>query len=123
MASGFLVEPTQFTGVRNDMRIARHEVFGAVGVVIPFAADDEAIRLANDSDYGSQVGVWSRDTVRALNIARELCSGGVWINGAGMGLSQNIPFGGYKQSGLGREGGTWGLEEYLQHEAIQWMAR
>lgn len=123
MASGFFVEPALFTGVRNDMRIARQEVFGPVGVVIPFAADDEAIRLANDSDYGLQAGVWSRDTVRTLNIARELRSGGVWINGAGMGLSQHIPFGGYKQSGLGREGGTWGLEEYLQHKAIQWMAR
>lgn len=123
LSTGFYLEPTLFTGVGNHMRIARQEIFGPVGVVIPFRDDDEAVRIANDSEYGLGGGVWSRDTVRALAIARRLRTGGVWINGAGLGLSQHVPFGGYKQSGLGREGGLWGLEEYLQQKAIQWMVR
>lgn len=120
---GFFVEPTLFTGVRNDMRIAREEVFGPVGVVIPFRDEDEAIRIANDSDYGLGGGVWSADTVKALGLARRMRTGGVSINGGGVGLSQHVPFGGYKQSGLGREWGSWGLEEFLQHKTIQWGVR
>jgi aldehyde dehydrogenase (NAD+) len=120
---GFFVQPTVFTGVRNDMRIAREEIFGPVNVIIPFADDDEAVRIANDSDYGLGGGVWSTDTVRALNIARRLHTGGVHINGGGVGLSPHVPFGGYKNSGLGREWGTWGMEEYLQHKSIEWSAR
>lgn len=120
---GFFVEPTLFTGVRNDMRIAREEVFGPVGVVIPFRDEDEAVRLANDSDYGLGGGVWSADTANALGIARRLRTGQVAINGGGVGLSPHVPFGGYKQSGLGREWGAFGLEEYLQHKAIQWSVR
>lgn len=120
---GFFVEPTLFTGVRNDMRIAREEVFGPVGVVLKYADEDEAIRLANDSEYGLGGGVWSADTVKALSIARRMRTGGVAINGGGVGLSPHVPFGGYKQSGLGREWGTWGMEEYLQHKSIQWSAR
>ena len=120
---GFFVEPTLFTGVSNDMRIAQEEVFGPVNVIIPFSDDDEAVRIANDSDYGLGGGVWSADTVRALGIARRLHTGGVQINGGGVGLSQHGPFGGYKKSGLGREFGAWGMEEYLQHKTIEWSAR
>lgn len=123
LEKGFFVEPTLLTGVRNDMRIAREEIFGPVGVVIPFRDDDEAVRLANDSDYGLGGGIWSADTAKALGLARRLRTGGVHINGGGAGLSQHVPFGGYKESGLGREWGHWGLEEFLQHKTIQWSAR
>jgi aldehyde dehydrogenase (NAD+) len=120
---GFFVEPTVFTGVSNDMRIAQEEVFGPVNVIIPFSDDHEAVRIANDSEYGLGGGVWSRDPVRALTIARQLHTGTVGINGGGVGLSQHAPFGGYKKSGLGREFGTWGMQEYLQHKSIEWSAR
>jgi aldehyde dehydrogenase (NAD+) len=121
--SGFFLEPTVFTGVRNDMRIAREEVFGPVNVIMPFRDDDDAVRIANDSDYGLGGGVWSADTVRALDIARRLQTGSVGINGGGVGLSQHAPFGGYKHSGIGREFGTWGMQEYLQHKTIEWSVR
>lgn len=120
---GFFLEPTLFTGVRNTMRIARTEVFGPVGVVIPFSDNDEAIRIANDSDYGLAGGIWSADTANALAMARKLRTGAVNINGGGPGLSPHAPFGGYKHSGLGREFGPFGLSEFLQHKAIQWSVR
>jgi aldehyde dehydrogenase (NAD+) len=120
---GFFLEPTLLTGVRNDMRIAQQEVFGPVNAVIPFTDDNDAVRIANDSDYGLGGGVWSGDTVRALGIARRIRTGGVFINGGGASVSPHVPFGGYKQSGLGREWGNWGMEEYLQHKTIEWSAR
>lgn len=120
---GFFLEPTLFAGVHNDMRIAREEVFGPVGVVIPFTDEDDAIRLANDSDFGLSAGIWTQDTARAVGLARRLRTGGVNINGGGVGLSPHAAFGGYKQSGLGREWGNWGMQEFLQHKSIQWRAR
>lgn len=117
---GFFVKPTLFTGVNNSMKIAQEEFFGPVAVVIPFKDDAEAVRIANDSPYGLSGGVWSGDPLRAYNVATQLRTGSVVINGGGGGLSPHAPFGGYKQSGLGREWGENGLSEFLQHKAISW---
>ena len=117
---GFFVEPTLFVGVDNGMRIAQEEFFGPVAVVIPFTDDDDAVRIANDSRYGLAGGVWSADPLRAAGVARRLRTGMVVVNGGGGGLNPASPFGGYKQSGIGREFGEYGLAEYLQHKALQW---
>lgn len=118
---GFYVEPTVFVDMDNSKTLARHEVFGPVSVLLPFKDDDEAIKIANDSDFGLGGGVWSRDPVRALNVGRRIRTGQVTINGGGGGgLSPYSPFGGYKQSGLGREWGAAGMEEYLQTKSIIW---
>jgi aldehyde dehydrogenase (NAD+) len=117
---GFFVEPTLFTGVGNAMQIAQKEFFGPVGIVIPFRTEDEAVRLANESQFGLGGGVWSGDPVRAYNIARQLRTGTVILNGGGGGLSPHAAFGGYKQSGLGREWGEHGLSEFLQTKSISW---
>ncbi|OBI04247.1 aldehyde dehydrogenase [Mycolicibacter heraklionensis] len=117
---GYFVEPTLFVGVDNGMRIAQEEIFGPVAVVIPFADDDEAVRIANDTRYGLAGGVWSGDPLRADAVARRLRTGMVVINGGGGGLNPASPFGGYKHSGIGREFGEYGLSEYLQHKALQW---
>jgi aldehyde dehydrogenase (NAD+) len=117
---GFFLEPTLFVGVDNAMTIARKELFGPVGVVIPFRDEQEAIDIANDSDYGLAAGVWSGDPARALRVARQLRTGMVVVNGGGGGLNPCGPFGGYKQSGIGRENGAFGLGEFLQHKAIHW---
>jgi aldehyde dehydrogenase (NAD+) len=116
---GFFVDPTLLVGVNNSMEIARQEVFGPVGVIIPFDDDDEAVRLANDSEYGLGGGVWSADAARAFAIARRLRTGTVSVNGGG-GLNATAPFGGYKHSGLGREWGTFGIEEFLEYKAVTW---
>jgi acyl-CoA reductase-like NAD-dependent aldehyde dehydrogenase len=117
---GFFVEPTLFTGVGNAMQIAQREFFGPVGIMIPFRTEDEAVRLANESQFGLGGGVWSGDPVRAYNIARQLRTGTVILNGGGGGLSPHAAFGGYKQSGLGREWGEHGLSEFLQTKSISW---
>jgi aldehyde dehydrogenase (NAD+) len=120
---GFFVEPTVFVDMDNSMTLAQREVFGPVGVIIPFKTEEEAIAMANDSDFGLGGGVWAKDPVRAYNVARRLRTGSVIVNGGGGGgLSPYAPFGGYKQSGLGREWGAAGLEEYLQQKAITWGA-
>jgi aldehyde dehydrogenase (NAD+) len=118
---GFYVEPTVFVDLDNSKTLARREVFGPVSVIMPFSGDEEAIKIANDSDFGLGGGVWSKDPVRALNVARRIRTGQVTINGGGGGgLSPYSPFGGYKQSGLGREWGAAGMEEYLQTKSILW---
>lgn len=123
MDKGFFFEPTVFVNVDNSMTIARREVFGPVSVIIPFKDDEEAITIANDSEFGLGGGVWSADPVRAYNTAKRMRTGSVIVNGGGGGgLSPFAPFGGYKQSGLGREWGVAGLEEFLQTKAITWGA-
>ena len=117
---GYFVEPTLFTGVENSMTIAQQEFFGPVGVVIPFKDDDDAVRIANDSPYGLGGSVWSQDPARAYRIARRIRTGTVTVNGGGAGMSPHGAFGGYKQSGLGREWGEHGLDEFLQTKTISW---
>ena len=120
---GYFVEPTLFADVDNDMTIARTEFFGPVGVVIPFRTDEEAVRIANDSPYGLAGAVWSADTLAAYDMASRIRAGGVAINGGSAGVNPRAAFGGYKQSGLGREWGEFGLDEYLQTKTVSWAAR
>lgn len=114
---GYYIEPTIFTGVRNTMRIAQEEIFGPVLSVIPYKDLDEAIRIANDTIYGLAGGVWTKDPKKALEVARAIKAGTVWINDWHL-LRNDAPFGGYKQSGIGRELGHFGLEEYTQIKHI-----
>jgi betaine-aldehyde dehydrogenase len=116
-AKGWFVEPTLFADVRNDMKIAREEIFGPVVVAIPYdGGDDQAVALANDSDYGLSGSVWSRDLERGLGVARRVRTGNYGVNGFGMEFS--APFGGFKQSGIGRELGPEGLRAYLEPKTI-----
>ncbi len=114
---GFFVKPTVFRGVRNDMTIAREEIFGPVLSIISYEDEEEAIRIANDTVYGLSGAVWSGDPERAKKVARRLRTGQVIVNG-GRG-APGMPFGGYKQSGNGRESGKAGLEEFLELKALQ----
>jgi aldehyde dehydrogenase (NAD+) len=114
---GFFMEPTCFVDVSNKMRIAQEEIFGPVLVVIPFENDDDAVRIANDSEYGLCGMVTSADRERAMKIARRLRTGTVSVNG-GMCIAPDLPFGGYKRSGIGREWGREGIEEFLETKAI-----
>ncbi|MET0363940.1 MAG: aldehyde dehydrogenase family protein [Sphingobium sp.] len=114
---GFFVEPTAFADVTNEMRIAREEIFGPVLVVIPFEDDDDAVRIANDSEYGLSGGVVSADVDRAMNVAKRIRSGSISVNN-GMCIAGDLPFGGYKASGIGREWGVEGIEEFLESKVI-----
>ncbi len=116
ISAGCYVKPTVFSGVTNDMTIAREEIFGPVLSILTYQDEEEAIAIANDSDYGLAAYVSSADPERARKIARRLQAGQVKINGAAGDFS--LPFGGYKQSGIGREWGAWGLEEYLETKAL-----
>jgi aldehyde dehydrogenase (NAD+) len=119
---GFFHEPTLFADVRSEMRIAQEEVFGPVGVVIPFADDGEAAAIANDSQFGLSGAVWSSDPQRAFAVAKQIRTGTVVLNGGGGGTNPHAPFGGYKRSGIGREFGEAGLEEYLETKSVIWGA-
>jgi acyl-CoA reductase-like NAD-dependent aldehyde dehydrogenase len=114
---GFWVEPTIFTDVTNDMTIAREEIFGPVLAVIRADSTDDAIKIANDTEYGLSAGVWSTDNQRALDVAAQLEAGTVWINDWHM-VNAAYPFGGYKQSGLGRELGPHALDEYTEEKFV-----
>jgi aldehyde dehydrogenase (NAD+) len=114
--SGYYVKPTVFADVSNDMTIAREEIFGPVLVLIGYSDEDDAVRIANDSDYGLAGMVSSSDLERARSVARRMRTGMVHLNGAP--LDPNAPFGGYKQSGNGREFGKHGLMEFLETKSI-----
>ena len=115
---GWYVRPTIFKNVSNDMRVAREEIFGPVLVVIPFDTEEEAINIANDTPYGLAAYLYSKDTERANRVASRLKAGAIHINGGG--FNYGSPFGGYKQSGNGREGGVLGLEDYLETKTLHW---
>jgi acyl-CoA reductase-like NAD-dependent aldehyde dehydrogenase len=114
---GYFVQPTVFSEVTPDMTIAREEIFGPVLSIIPYDTEDDAVRIANDTIYGLAGGVWSGDPERAKKVARQIRAGQVEVNGGAFNVM--APFGGYKQSGLGREAGTFGLEEFLEVKALQ----
>jgi acyl-CoA reductase-like NAD-dependent aldehyde dehydrogenase len=113
---GYWIEPTILLDVTNDMRVAREEVFGPVLVVLTYDSVDEAVKIANDTNYGLSAGVWGGEE-RALDVARRLDSGMVWINNWHV-IHPAYPFGGYKESGLGREGGPNALDEYVEEKFI-----
>ncbi|MCO6055238.1 aldehyde dehydrogenase [Pseudomonas sp. MOB-449] len=117
LASGWFVEPTIFADVNNQMRIAREEVFGPVLSIIPFEDEDEAIQIANDTPYGLAAGVWTSDIRRAFRVTDQVRAGTVWVN-TYRGVSFMAPFGGYKQSGIGRENGQVAIEDYLQTKSV-----
>ena len=113
---GYFIKPTIFTNVTNDMEIAKKEIFGPVLSIIPFENEDEAIRITNDTEYGLGNYLQTEDKEKAKRVAKKLRSGIVYINGNA--ADAGTPFGGYRQSGNGREGGTWGLEEFLEVKTI-----
>jgi acyl-CoA reductase-like NAD-dependent aldehyde dehydrogenase len=117
LESGYFVKPTAFADVTPDMRVWCEEIFGPVLVITTYETEEEAIALANDSEYGLSGGVWSADEERAMAFARKMRTGQVSINGGAFNIS--APFGGYKMSGNGRELGTHGLAEFLEIKAIQ----
>jgi betaine-aldehyde dehydrogenase len=116
-AGGYYVRPTVFGKVRNDMTIAQEEIFGPVLSIIPYRDEEDAIRIANDTVYGLAGAVWSQDESRAQRVARRIRAGQVDVNGGAFNI--NAPFGGFKQSGHGREAGVYGLEEFLEYKSLQ----
>jgi aldehyde dehydrogenase (NAD+) len=114
--SGYFVQPTVFSNVTPDMTIAREEIFGPVLSILPYDTEDEAVAIANDSVYGLAGGVWAGTQERALGVARRLRTGQVEVNGGA--FNPDAPFGGYKQSGVGRERGVYGLDEFLETKAL-----
>jgi (Z)-2-((N-methylformamido)methylene)-5-hydroxybutyrolactone dehydrogenase len=116
-SGGRFVSPTIFTGVNNQMRIAREEVFGPVLAIIPFDTEDEAFQIANDTPYGLAAGVWTSDIGRALRASERLQAGTVWVNTYRVG-GTSTPFGGYKRSGMGREGGIEAIKEWVNTKTV-----
>jgi len=114
---GFYVQPTVFCDVDNSARIAREEIFGPVAAVIPFENESEAVRIANDTHYGLAAAVWSRDIFKAFRVVKAMRAGIVWVNTM-QPTYVEAPWGGYKQSGYGRELGPWGIEEYLETKQV-----
>jgi betaine-aldehyde dehydrogenase len=116
-AGGYYVRPTVFGKVMNSMSIAQEEIFGPVLSIIPYRDEEDAIRIANDTVYGLAGAVWSKDEARAQRVARRIRAGQVDVNGGA--FNMNAPFGGFKQSGHGREAGVYGLEEFLEYKSLQ----
>jgi aldehyde dehydrogenase (NAD+) len=114
---GYYVRPTVFGKVRNTMAIAQEEIFGPVLAIIPYQDEEEAVRIANDTVYGLAGAVWSKDDARAQRVARRIRAGQIDVNGGA--FNMNAPFGGFKQSGHGREAGVYGLEEFLEYKSLQ----
>jgi betaine-aldehyde dehydrogenase len=117
IARGYYVEPTIFYDVDNSSRIAQEEIFGPVATVIPFGSEADAIRIANDTPYGLAAAVWSRDIFKVFRVVKSLRAGIVWVNHM-QPTYVEAPWGGYKQSGFGRELGPWGIEEYLETKQV-----
>ena len=114
---GYFVEPTIFTGATNDMRIAREEIFGPVATVIPFESEEEAVAIANDTDYGLAGGVFTENAAKGHRVAASIRAGTVWINTYRL-VTHLAPFGGYGMSGWGREGSLEGLDAFLETKAV-----
>jgi acyl-CoA reductase-like NAD-dependent aldehyde dehydrogenase len=114
---GYYVRPTVFGRVKNSMTIAQEEIFGPVLSIIPYRDEEEAVRIANETVYGLAGAVWSKDEARAQRVARRLRAGQIDVNGGA--FNMNAPFGGFKQSGHGREAGVYGLEEFLEYKSLQ----
>jgi acyl-CoA reductase-like NAD-dependent aldehyde dehydrogenase len=117
LEQGYYVKPTVFSEVRNDMTIAQEEIFGPVLSILPYDTEDDAVQIANDSPYGLSGGVWAGDPERAKAVARKIRTGQIEVNGGA--FNPNAPFGGYKQSGYGREYGVHGFEEFLETKSMQ----
>lgn len=117
LTSGYFYQPTILTGVDNSMRVAREEIFGPVLAVIPFDDEEDAIRLGNDTSYGLAAAVWTKDIQRAHRVAHRLNAGTIWVNSYRV-LANNVPYGGFGQSGIGRENGMEGLDAYLQTKSV-----
>ncbi len=113
LARGNYIRPTVFVDVRPDMTIVREEIFGPVAVLVPFDTEEEAIRIANDTEFGLTAGVWTRDVKRAHRVARAFRAGTVWVNTYNV-VTSEAPFGGYHQSGWGRENGPYALEAFTE---------
>jgi aldehyde dehydrogenase (NAD+) len=116
LTKGYFVKPTIFSNVRNDMTIAREEIFGPVLCILPYDSEEQAVQIANDTPYGLAAYVWSKDNLRARRIGAQIRAGQVTLNGAAG--SMNTPFGGFKMSGNGREWGEFGLRDFLEVKAV-----
>ncbi len=114
---GYFIQPTVFAGVNDEMKIAREEIFGPVMSVIPFKTVDEVVKRANHTAYGLAAAVWTRDIKKAHAIADSVRAGTVWVNCYNV-LDNRAPFGGFKQSGIGRELGEYGLQQYTEVKTV-----
>ena len=117
LGRGQFIAPTIFSGVTREMAIAREEIFGPVLTVMPFDSVDEAIAIANDTDYGLAASVWTKNRDTALTVTRRVQAGRFWVNTTLAG-GPELPIGGFKQSGWGREAGVYGVEEYTQVKSV-----
>jgi acyl-CoA reductase-like NAD-dependent aldehyde dehydrogenase len=118
-SKGYFHQPTIFTGVHNDMRIAREEIFGPVMTVIPFDTEDQAYSIANDTEYGLAAGVWTRDLARAHRASQRLDAGTVWVN-TYLRVDPGVSYGGVKQSGFGRNLGMTSIDELTRLKSV-WL--